>query len=50
MDDMEMYQSGWMNPAEQEWWDYVTQMMDEAGPTNDGCLDDYDPNEDEIPY
>ena len=32
MNDFEMHASGWMNPDEQEQWDYVTQMMATAPP------------------
>jgi hypothetical protein len=31
MDDFAMFASGLMNPAEQEQWDRVSQMMAEAG-------------------
>lgn len=31
MDDFEMATSGWMNPDEAAQWDYVTEMMAEAG-------------------
>ena len=31
MNDFEMYQTGYMNPDEQEQWEYVTEMMASRG-------------------